>query len=150
MLPLVAKNQKRNLFPLRSLFGTWSTCTPACSCVVCHFHACFDVFSLVLTVLFNSRATFCDLRRYSHITLKMELYLFLGIALMCYLKSGLYRVRKMPITISKQKLGPYWYTTVFVEAPTVSGRISPLKANWICGDGHLPRAMQVPPTLLTF
>ena len=43
--------------------------------------------------------------------------------------------------------------TVFVEAPAAPGRISPLEAKWICGDGRLSRAihpfLQVPPHLLT-
>ena len=52
----------------------------------------------------------------------------------------------------------YWQSktrtgwTVFVEAPTASGRISPLDAKWICGDGRLSRIFypfpQVPPPLL--
>ena len=43
--------------------------------------------------------------------------------------------------------------TVFVEAPTAPGRISPLEAKWICGHRRLFRAihpfLQVPPPLLT-
>ena len=52
---------------------------------------------------------------------------------------------------SQSKTGTGW--TVFVEAPAAPGRISPLEAKWICGDGRLSRAihpfLQVPPPLLT-
>ena len=56
----------------------------------------------------------------------------------------------MPVTISNQRLGPVGQ---FVEAPAAPGRISPLEAKWICGDGRLSRAiypfLQVPQLLLT-
>ena len=56
---------------------------------------------------------------------------------------------RCPLLLAKTRTG--W--TVFVEAPAAPGRISPLEAKWICGDGRLSRAihpfLQVPSPLLT-
>ena len=60
---------------LFALFYAWSPCAPACSCVVGHIRAYFDVFSLVLA---SSSASFCSLylsthfRPYSHVTLEFH------------------------------------------------------------------------------
>ena len=56
---------------------------PACSYVVDHFDACFDVFALLLAVFSSSRATFDNFIRYSHVTLEIETYLNLGIVIIC-------------------------------------------------------------------
>ena len=60
MLPYVAETGKMSLFAELFLFGAWSPCAPACSCVVCHIHACFHVFSVILAV-FSSASASLDL-----------------------------------------------------------------------------------------
>ena len=75
MLPNVARTGKMRLFASLSFFGAWSPCAPACSCVIGHIRACFDVFSLVLA---SSSASFRSLdliphfRPYSHVTLEFH------------------------------------------------------------------------------
>ena len=57
------------------MFGAWSPCATACSCVVCYVRVCFHVFLLVLA---SSSASFRSLdliphfRPYSHVTVEFH------------------------------------------------------------------------------
>ena len=58
MLPKVAETGKIRLLAYLSLFGAWSPCAPAFSCVVGHIRVCSDVFLLFLA---SPCASFCSL-----------------------------------------------------------------------------------------
>ena len=106
MLPYVAESVKMSLFAKRTLSSTWSPCASACSCVVCQIYAHFDVFLLVLAVFPSRRASFASFSYFSDVTLELETYLIIGIVFMTLLGHGLQSVRKLPVTISNQRLGP--------------------------------------------
>ena len=70
-----------NIFAQKSLFGTWSCCAPACSCVVCHIYACFDAFPLLLGVLTSRELVFAILDGIPVLLWKWEFTSFLALFL---------------------------------------------------------------------
>ena len=70
-----SKSRKNASFRLIILFGAWSPCAPACSCVVGHIRAYFDVFQLFLAspcASFRSLDLSTHFRPYSHVTLEFH------------------------------------------------------------------------------
>ena len=59
---------------------------PQLVAVICQIHACFDVFSMILAVFACPKTNFCNFRRYSDVTLEMEIYLILGICFFVLVK----------------------------------------------------------------
>ena len=58
-----------------SLFACLVLGASAFSYVACQFDVLLYLLSLILAVFSNWKASFCYFRRYSHVTLEMEIYI---------------------------------------------------------------------------